>query len=266
MADFDDLMGQLNDLDTAKSQRAQKMRELQAQHSETTERLKQLSKKRNDLINQETNLKNNSSQIQESLSNLKSEEAKAQNSRDVLLKKLNIAKQKRNADLMTWWMQTYSEFDSMSLKELQDWLVKMIKCYKSTLSSADTAGDKSPRINTTDVERERLRRLRLEKEGEHSLQSTRAKTDSKTLGEVVTNSVGQSLSEKQRIQINRDENNPIDTLSEAQDAEDLASPLGNREAEDDADDFLDKVSGFDDDDHFPDKKKETADILKDLEL
>lgn len=46
------------------------------------------------------------------------------------------------------------------------------------------------------------------------------------------------LSKKQRIFINQDENDPIDTMSEALDAEALESPLGNRDAEEDADKYL----------------------------
>ena len=46
------------------------------------------------------------------------------------------------------------------------------------------------------------------------------------------------LSKKQRIFINQDENDPIDTMSEALDAEALESPLGNRNAEEDADKYL----------------------------
>ena len=48
------------------------------------------------------------------------------------------------------------------------------------------------------------------------------------------------LKDKQRIAINKDENNPIDTEAEVQDAEEFESPLGNRDVDEEIDDFRDR--------------------------
>lgn len=269
MAEFDELLKQLNDLDSAELQRQDKAKSLHEQDSKIQEQLKALTQQRNDLLSRETTLKNNTSNVKASLANLESESTKSKSQRKQLMVQLEVAKQKRNKDLIAWWMRTYSEFDSMSLQDLQDWLIRMIKYYKSTLQNPSGSSNRGNHINPQNIARARREKWIREEQAVHTLaHKNLAHRDLKHGKDDEQNQehVGQTLSEKQRIKINQDENDPIDTLQEAQDAEELSSPLGSREAEDDADDYLDHLGHFDDDDDFPNKQSAAKDLLKDLDL
>ena len=72
------------------------------------------------------------------------------------------------------------------------------------------------------------------------MKSVSRSTKNKTKSDEDKNQAGMTLAEKQRIFINQDENDPIDTFAEAEDAEALDSPLGNRDAEEDAEKYLER--------------------------
>lgn len=99
-----------------------------------------------------------------------------------------------------------------------------------------------------ETERERQIRLRQTKTArelakENGTGKTLKRTG-KTLiaGETIDgkNDAGWTIQDRQRVFINEDENNPIDTLGEAEAAVDLESPFGSREADDDADKYMRK--------------------------
>lgn len=99
-----------------------------------------------------------------------------------------------------------------------------------------------------ETERERQIRLRQTKTArELAKESGTGKNlqrTGKTLiaGETIDgkNDAGWTIQDRQRVFINEDENNPIDTLGEAEAAVDLESPFGPREADDDADKYMRK--------------------------
>ena len=99
-----------------------------------------------------------------------------------------------------------------------------------------------------ETERERQIRLRQTKTARELAKENgtgkNLKRTGKTLiaGETIDgkNDAGWTIQDRQRVFINEDENNPIDTLGEAEAAVDLESPFGSREADDDADKYMRK--------------------------
>lgn len=90
------------------------------------------------------------------------------------------------------------------------------------------------------VQDERRRLVREARETKMGMKSVSRSTKNKTKSDEDQNQAGMTLAEKQRIFINQDENDPIDTFAEAEDAEALDSPLGNRDAEEDAEKYLER--------------------------
>ena len=175
-------------------------------------------------------------------------------------KELVGARKQRNAELVDWWMRTYPQFDEMSLSQLQTWLDVAARRFKP--SNSGGSGGKIRHLSVQDAEK-----LQLEK--------TEAKNDRQSIGNVDSDNKGksdskpesQTLADKQRIFTNRDENNPIDTESEVQDAEEISSPLGNRDVDKEVHDYIeDHPLPEDHPDSELDRKKLTKHYQSELEM
>lgn len=98
-------------------------------------------------------------------------------------------------------------------------------------------GHEAMRERRKETERQRQMRLRLREQANARINNAGAK---KLKNAAATPAAGWSIQDRQRIYINEAENNPIDTLGEAEDAVGLETPFGSREADDDADKYMQK--------------------------
>lgn len=98
-------------------------------------------------------------------------------------------------------------------------------------------GHEAMRERRKETERQRQMRLRLREQANARINNAGAK---KLKTAAAVPAAGWSIQDRQRIYINEAENNPIDTLGEAEDAVGLETPFGSREADDDADKYLQK--------------------------
>ena len=240
------------------------------------ERLNTLSSRRIDLDNQEKKLQQADAQFVDQIKNLQSSQAQRRDQENALKQQLAKAKISRNQAWVQWIFEKYPQFDQMTLIELQDWFdgamkkdrshdndagdhksvqhrvlgdnqqVSALK-KRSDSDSSDSntgsnsgssggssggSGGKSQYLKVQDEQR-RIANEQHETKMKNLDQATRVHHQDQHNDETTM-----PLSKKQRIFINQDENNPIDTMGEAIDAEQLESPLGNRNAEEDADKYL----------------------------
>lgn len=98
-------------------------------------------------------------------------------------------------------------------------------------------GHEAMRERQKETERQRQMRLRLREQANARVNNAAAK---KLKTAAAVPAAGWSIQDRQRIYINEAENNPIDTLGEAEDAVGLETPFGSREADDDADKYMQK--------------------------
>ena len=98
-------------------------------------------------------------------------------------------------------------------------------------------GHEAMRERRKETERQRQMRLRVREQANARINHGAVK---KLKNTAATPAAGWSIQDRQRIYINEAENNPIDTLGEAEDAVGLETPFGSREADDDADKYLQK--------------------------
>lgn len=98
-------------------------------------------------------------------------------------------------------------------------------------------GHETMRERRKETERQRQMRLRLREQANARINNGAVK---QLKNAAATPAAGWSIQDRQRIYINEAENNPIDTLGEAEDAVGLETPFGSREADEDADKYLQK--------------------------
>lgn len=252
------------------------LKHAQQQRMILKERLNTLSSRRTDLDNQEKKLQQADAQFVDQIKNLQSSQAQRSDQENALKQQLAKAKISRNQAWVQWIFEKYPQFDQMTLIELQNWFdgamkkdrshdndagdrksvqhrvlgdnqqVSVLK-KRSDSDSSDSntgsnsgssggssggSGGKSQYLKVQDEQR-RIVNEQHETKMKNLDQATRVHHQDQHNDEPTM-----PLSKKQRIFINQDENNPIDTMGEAIDAEQLESPLGNRDAEDDADKYL----------------------------
>lgn len=252
------------------------LKHAQQQRMILKERLNTLSSRRTDLDNQEKKLQQADAQFVDQIKNLQSSQAQRSDQENALKQQLAKAKISRNQAWVQWIFEKYPQFDQMTLIELQNWFDSAMKKDRShdndagdhksvhhrvlgdnqqvsslkKRSDSDSSGSntgsnsgssggssggsggKSQYLKVQDEQR-RIATEQHETKMKNLDQATRVHHQDQRNDEPTM-----PLSKKQRIFINQDENNPIDTMGEAIDAEQLESPLGNRDAEDDADKYL----------------------------
>lgn len=252
------------------------LKHAQQQRMILKERLNTLSSRRTDLDNQEKKLQQADAQFVDQIKNLQSSQAQRSDQENALKQQLAKAKISRNQAWVQWIFEKYPQFDQMTLIELQNWfdgamkkdrshdndvgdhksvqhrvlgdnqqVAPLKKRSDSDSSDSNTgsnsgssggssggSGGKSQYLKVQDEQR-RIANEQHETKMKNLDQATRVHHQDQRNDEATM-----PLSKKQRIFINQDENNPIDTMGEAIDAEQLESPLGNRDAEDDADKYL----------------------------
>lgn len=252
------------------------LKHAQQQRMILKERLNTLSSRRTDLDNQEKKLQQADAQFVDQIKNLQSSQAQRNDQENALKQQLAKAKISRNQAWVQWIFEKYPQFDQMTLIELQNWFDGAMKNdhshgnnagdhksvqhrvlgdnqqvsalrKRSDSDSSDNStgsnsgssggssggsGGKSQYLKVQDEQR-RIANEQHETKMKNLDQATRVHHQDQNNDEPTM-----PLSKKQRIFINQDENNPIDTMGEAIDAEQLESPLGNRDAEDDADKYL----------------------------
>ena len=259
------------------------LKHAQQQRTVLKERLDTLSSRRTDLDNQEKKLQQADAQFVDQIKNLQSAQARRSGQENALKQQLVKAKISRNQAWVQWIFEKYSQFDQMTLIELQNWFDSAMKKDRGH-DNVDTDREKpvqhrvlgdsqsrniqqalAPKKRSSDSDSSdsnsgsnsgssggssggsggKSQYLKVQDE-QRRIVNEQHETKMKTLDQATrVNHQDQRddeptmpLSKKQRIFINQDENNPIDTMGEAIDAEQLESPLGNRDAEDDADKYL----------------------------
>jgi predicted RNase H-like nuclease (RuvC/YqgF family) len=261
MSKFDELQSKLIALD----QEAARDREL---HDRLERKRKQAQQKLENLQNRRTSLDNEESSLQDSLSSSRTELDKLSDQQDQrneiandLKKELEGAKKQRNNELVDWWMRTYPQFDEMSLTQLQSWLDSAARRFKPSTSGG--SGGKIRHLSVQDAEKLREEKVAT-KDDEHSIGNSSVKN---VHNDDDSSNKTQTLAEKQRIFTNRDENNPIDTESEVEDAEEISSPLGNRDVDKEVHDYIeDHPLPEDHPDSELDRKKLTKHYQSELEM
>lgn len=235
MSDFDELQSKLLELNQASSRDQTERDRLDRKRKLVEQRLANLQNRRNSLDDEESNLQNDLSDSQSALDELVDKQQQRDKSMKDLLSKLDGAKKQRNAELVDWWMRRYPQFDEMSLKQLQEWLELAARRFKPS-SVSGGGGGKVRSLSVQDAEKLRLQKTESFAD-KHSIGTT-SRSDASKDDEDAEKNNPQTLAEKQRIYINRDENNPIDTAAEVQNDEEIASPLGNRSVEKEVNDYI----------------------------
>lgn len=232
MSKFDELQAKLIALEQEAKRDSEIKVRLERKHKQAEQQLENLQNRRTSLDNEESDLQNNLDRSQTELGKLSDQQQQRNDIETNLKDALKGAKKQRNAELVDWWMRTYPQFDDMSLVQLQSWLDSAARRFKPSTTSGGSGG-KIRELSVQDAEKLRLERV-ADKNAGSSIESASVKDVDGDGSETKA----QTLAEKQRIFTNRDENNPIDTKSEVEDAEEISSPLGNRDVNKEVHDYI----------------------------
>lgn len=272
--DFTKLRQQARRMKQAAHDRQLSLNQMANKQKRVQDQLQYVQKQRGRLDEKESQLQAQAGDLDRQEEDLKAKTQQDQEDWQALQVQLKKAKNLRNQKLVAWWMQTYPGFDQMSLEELEKWLTTAIDREKNGHSSVgngstNTGGDsghRSNKVQRTGVRSTRLSsqvgslasRRQVKTDGDDNVRSSylkvqqtiddqavekaKARSQSQSGKQPVDKPVVKEMSyqDRQRVFTNEDENNPIDTMGEAQDAEQLKSPYGSREAGEDADNYLAK--------------------------
>lgn len=238
MATFDDISKQLADIKAREAADAASAKQLEEEQKKAQERLSDVQERRSRLDNEESDAYNQLEAHKQTLAKLQDNQLKQSDLRKDLESQLGAAKQERNKQLIDWFMSAYPDFDTLTLTDLQNWMTLSAKRYRPSSISGGSGGT-AKHLDPQDADQiaeEKVRdRDADEVKVDVSVLPPRTDDDLKN----GTDNHTQTLDKKQRIFINQDENNPIDTQSEVEDAQEIESPLGNRDVHEEVDDYID---------------------------
>ena len=226
--DFFELLGM-------EKNRQSQLAELQDKIDKASEKHDLIDSNLSDLKSQQDELDAQRNAVAEELKASSEEISKAQAEFDELkskdaemLQRLDDARKTRNDQFINWLFNEYPDLNDFTFDELCTWIQKKSFSTSTSTTSSGGGAKKEKQLDVQDSE-------------QIARDKVASSIDITGIEPVMMDdeSPTQNLMNKNQVQINRDLNDPIDTMGEVSDAREYEEALGNRDVEHEVDKTLD---------------------------